>query len=162
MPQDRTSSYLSSQIGRSIHLYLAPFTPRRLPPAYGRAIIDPKNTAITLSTGNYMQRFVYALFFTFVSFAPALAAEHCTASFYSYGPTASGAKFSRSAFTAAHKTHRFGTRLLVTNSRNKRSVVVRVTDRGPYIRGRCIDLTPAGAAAIAMNGIAPVTVEVID
>lgn len=109
-----------------------------------------------------MRSIYAAAAFTIILLSPAAAAERCTASFYSYGPTASGERFSKSAFTAAHKSHRFGKRLRVTNRNNGRSIVVRVTDRGPYVRGRCIDLTPAGAAAIAMNGVAPVTVEVID
>ena len=49
----------------------------------------------------------------------------------------------------------------VTNQRTGRSVVVRINDRGPFVRGRVIDLTPAGARAIGMSGLAPVTVAVI-
>jgi len=62
--------------------------------------------------------------------------------------------------TAAHKTLPFGTKVKVTNKRNGRSVIVTITDRGPFIRGRVIDLTMAGANAIGMGyGIAPVTLE---
>ena len=62
--------------------------------------------------------------------------------------------------TAAHRTLPFGTKVKVTNKRNGRSVVVTITDRGPFIRGRVIDLTMAGANAIGMGfGIAPVTLE---
>ena len=62
--------------------------------------------------------------------------------------------------TAAHRTLPFGTQVKVTNKRNGRSVVVTITDRGPFIRGRVIDLTMAGANAIGMGfGIAPVTLE---
>lgn len=92
---------------------------------------------------------------------PAVA-EQGVASQYSSGPTASGQKFSRGALTAAHKTLPFGTRVRVTNKRNGRSVVVRINDRGPYIRGRIIDLTPAGTAALGFGrSVAPVTVQVI-
>jgi rare lipoprotein A len=49
----------------------------------------------------------------------------------------------------------------VTNKRNGRSVVVRINDRGPFVRGRIIDLTPAGARALGFSGLAPVTVEVV-
>ena len=45
----------------------------------------------------------------------------------------------------------------VTNKRNGKTVVVRINDRGPFIRGRVIDLTPAGARALAFSGLAPVT-----
>ena len=74
--------------------------------------------------------------------------------------TASGRRLNDGAMTAAHKTLPFGTKVKVTNKRNGRSVVVTITDRGPFIRGRVIDLTMAGANAIGMGyGIAPVTLE---
>lgn len=76
--------------------------------------------------------------------------------------TASGQRLNDGALTAAHKTLRFGTRVRVTNKRNGRSVVVTITDRGPFIRGRVIDLTMAGANAIGMGyGLAPVQLEVL-
>lgn len=76
--------------------------------------------------------------------------------------TASGKPFQERALTAAHKKLAFGTRVKVTNTRNGRSVVVTITDRGPYIRGRIIDLTPAAGAAIGLGySLAPVTVEVL-
>ncbi len=72
--------------------------------------------------------------------------------------TASGKRLNDGALTAAHRTLPFGTQVRVTNKRNGRSVVVTITDRGPFIRGRVIDLTMAGANAIGMGyGIAPVT-----
>ncbi len=63
--------------------------------------------------------------------------------------------------TAAHRSLPFGTRVRVTNQRNGRSVTVRINDRGPFVRGRIIDLTPAAAGAIGLSGLAPVTVTVI-
>jgi rare lipoprotein A len=83
------------------------------------------------------------------------------ASVYSGERTANGEYARASGFTAAHKTLPFGTRVRVTNTRNGRSVVVRINDRGPYIRGRIIDLTPAGAHAIGSEGLAPVTISVV-
>ncbi len=76
---------------------------------------------------------------------------------------ASGGWFNPNAMTAAHKTLPFGTRVRVTNRRNGRSVVVRINDRGPYIKGRIIDLSRAAAGKIGMrkSGIAPVTVTVL-
>ena len=65
------------------------------------------------------------------------------------------------ALTAAHRSLPFGTRVQVTNRRNGRSVVVRIIDRGPFIRGRVIDLTPAGARALGFSGLAPVTLAVL-
>jgi rare lipoprotein A len=73
--------------------------------------------------------------------------------------TASGRALHDGALTAAHKTLPFGSRVRVTNHANGRSVVVTVTDRGPYARGRVIDLTPAGARVLGFSGLAPVTVE---
>jgi rare lipoprotein A len=79
------------------------------------------------------------------------------ASFYNDKHTASGERMNPNALTAAHRTLPFGTRVTVINSRNGRSVVVRINDRGPYVRGRVIDLSPAAARAIGVNGIAPVS-----
>lgn len=76
--------------------------------------------------------------------------------------TASGERTNLGGLTAAHKTLPLGTRVRVTNTRNGRSVVVRINDRGPFIRGRVIDLTPAGARAIGMSGLAPVSLSVVN
>src|SRR5260221_10581665 len=73
--------------------------------------------------------------------------------------TASGARLNPGAFTAAHRSFPFGSRVRVTNRRNGRSVVVTVNDRGPFVRGRIIDITPAAAQALGFSGLAPVTVE---
>lgn len=61
------------------------------------------------------------------------------------------------ALTAAHRSLPFGTHVRVTNKKNGRSVVVRISDRGPFVRGRVIDLSPAAARAIGFAGLAPVT-----
>lgn len=76
--------------------------------------------------------------------------------------TASGRQLSNGALTAAHRSLPFGTKVRVTNQRNGRSVVVTITDRGPFVAGRVIDLTMAGANAIGMGyGLAPVRLEVL-
>ncbi|MGB7412935.1 MAG: septal ring lytic transglycosylase RlpA family protein [Thermosynechococcaceae cyanobacterium] len=77
--------------------------------------------------------------------------------------TASGERYNQNEMTAAHKRLRFGTRVRVTNLSNGRSVVVRINDRGPFVRGRVIDLSRSGAQAIGMmgSGVAPVSVEVL-
>lgn len=77
--------------------------------------------------------------------------------------TASGERFDRNAMTAAHRTHRFGTRVRVTNLKNGKAVVVRINDRGPYAQGRVIDVSPAAAEELDMMraGVVPVTVEVV-
>jgi rare lipoprotein A len=73
--------------------------------------------------------------------------------------TASGKRFDPDELTAAHRTLPFGTRVRVTNHSNGRSVVVTINDRGPFVRGRIIDVTPAGAHALGLSGLAPVTVK---
>jgi rare lipoprotein A (peptidoglycan hydrolase) len=77
--------------------------------------------------------------------------------------TSSGEHFNPSAMTAAHRSLPFGTRVLVTNKRNGRSVIVRINDRGPFVYGRIIDLSTAAADVIGMRGagVASVTVEVL-
>jgi rare lipoprotein A len=64
------------------------------------------------------------------------------------------------ALTAAHRTLPFGTRVTVTNRQNGRSTVVRVNDRGPFVEGRVIDLSPAAAQALDVDGLAPVSLSV--
>lgn len=68
------------------------------------------------------------------------------------GRTASGERYDPSKFTAAHKTLPFGTYLRVTDTRTKRSVVVVVNDRGPFTKGRVIDLSLAAAKELRMTG----------
>lgn len=64
--------------------------------------------------------------------------------------TASGEPYDRNALTAAHKALPFGTRVRVTNLKNNRSVTVRINDRGPFVRGRIIDLSHAAAKQLGM------------
>jgi rare lipoprotein A len=80
------------------------------------------------------------------------------------GPTASGERFDRNKLTAAHRTLPMGTRVRVTNTRNGRSVEVRINDRGPYgNRNRIIDVSEAAARRLDMidAGVVPVIVEVL-
>lgn len=92
-------------------------------------------------------------------------AETCIASQYGVGDgyhgkkTANGERFNTYSLTAAHRTRRFGSTVNVTNLSNGRSVAVRVNDRGPFIKGRCIDLSRAAANAIGMGGLARVSVD---
>jgi|ERR1700741_2568237 rare lipoprotein A len=83
------------------------------------------------------------------------------ASVYSGEKTANGEYAHATALTAAHKTLPFGTKVKVTNLETGRHVIVRINDRGPYIKGRIIDLTPAGAKAIGSAGLARVTLTVL-
>jgi rare lipoprotein A len=77
-------------------------------------------------------------------------AESGMAAFYSGGRTASGEITGPAGLTAAHRTLPFGTKVLVTNFRNGKTVVVRIVDRGPYGRGRIIDVSRAAARELDM------------
>jgi rare lipoprotein A len=74
--------------------------------------------------------------------------------------TASGQKLDPGALTAAHRTLPFGTKVRVTNKKNGNSVVVTINDRGPFVSGRVIDVTPAGARALGFSGLTHVTLNV--
>lgn len=73
--------------------------------------------------------------------------------------TASGERFNPAAMTAAHKTLPFNTNVLVTNPRNGKSVTVRINDRGPYVKGREIDLSKAAANALGCGGLCQVNLQ---
>lgn len=111
---------------------------------------------------------IFRLFLTalcVVCLASTAHAETCEASQYGIGDgyhgkkTASGERFNTYDFTAAHKTRPFGSHVIVTNLANQKRVVVRITDRGPFVRGRCIDLSRAAANAIGMGGTARVSIQ---
>lgn len=72
------------------------------------------------------------------------------------GKTTSGEAFNPENMTAAHRSLPFGTMVRVTNTKNGRSIVVRINDRGPFTRGRVIDVTPAAARALGFSGLAQV------
>ena len=102
----------------------------------------------------------------FIIFAhAAFAAEKSSgvASVYAYGgsKTASGERAMPTQLTAAHRSLPFGTRVRVTNKKNGKSVVVRINDRGPFVKGRVIDLTPAAASTLGFSGLAPVELTVM-
>src|SRR5262245_47838726 len=75
--------------------------------------------------------------------------------------TASGERFNPSAMTAAHRTLPFGARVRVTNTHNGRSVILRINDRGPFVKGRSIDLSSGAARAIGMGTAANIRTEVV-
>ena len=108
----------------------------------------------------------YILLFAVTTSLTALAqVQSGKASFYALKftgrKTASGERMHHDSLTCAHRTYPFGTMLRVTNPANGKSVIVRVTDRGPYVKGRIIDLTARAAREIGIiaQGIAPVIVE---
>lgn len=117
-----------------------------------------------------MKRFTSRTFIAFallsgtavVSMDMAVAAETTQASWYGPGfhgrKTASGETFNQNAMTAAHKTRRLGSTVKVTNVATGKSVVVKINDRGPFIKGRGIDLSKAAARAIGIDGVGRVRI----
>ncbi|MGB0085781.1 MAG: septal ring lytic transglycosylase RlpA family protein [Rhodomicrobiaceae bacterium] len=85
-----------------------------------------------------------------------------TASWYHEGArTATGERYNPDGITAAHKTLPFGTKVRVENQRTGRSVIVRINDRGPFVRGRIIDLSRGAKRVLGMDGLASVCLTVL-
>jgi rare lipoprotein A len=110
-----------------------------------------------------MRRSIAALVFCLLNIP--VHAEDCVASVYAVGDssqprtkTASGIPHDDNAMTAAHKSLPFGSKVKVTNKKSGDAVTVTITDRGPYVKGRCIDLSKAGASALGFTGLVPVSV----
>jgi len=94
--------------------------------------------------------------------APSSRAETCMASWYgaeSGRQTASGERFHPEGISCAHKHLAFGTVVTVTMLSTGRSIQCRINDRGPFVRGRCIDLSHGAARALGMAGVARVRVQ---
>ena len=97
-------------------------------------------------------------------FLPKSTASQGLASYYTEGTkTASGETFNTAELTAAHPNLPFGTKLRVTNTTTGKSVVVRVNDRGPFVRGRVVDVSYSAAQALGMvnSGTANVKLDVV-
>ena len=77
------------------------------------------------------------------------------------GRTTSGEAFNPKNLTAAHRSLPFGTMIRVTNTQKGRSIVVRINDRGPFTRGRVIDVTPAAARALGFSGLTKVKLLIV-
>lgn len=93
------------------------------------------------------------------SFTVPASAQCGSASWYAlYSQTASGEQMNPAALTAAHRTLPFGTKLKVTNNKNGKSVIVRINDRGPFIKGRVIDLSKGAAKKLGIisSGVADI------
>jgi rare lipoprotein A len=110
-----------------------------------------------------MRRLIAAL--VFCSLNIPVRAEDCVASEYAVGnlsqagtKTASGIPLNDDVMTAAHKSLPFGSKVKVTNKKHGHAVTVTITDRGPYVKGRCIDLSKAGASVLGFAGLVPVSV----
>ncbi len=114
-------------------------------------------------------RSIWLVVLLLISGSPVLAGpEEGVASYYadslSGNPTASGKPYDKDAFTAAHRTLPFGSKVRVTNLANGKSVVVSINDRGPHVKSRIIDVSGAAAKKLGMldSGTARVRVEIED
>jgi len=98
----------------------------------------------------------------------AVVTQRGHASYYGGGldgcKTASGERYHASAYTAAHRRLPFGTKVCVKNLRNGNEITVRINDRGPYVKGRVIDVSEAAARRLGMtrSGVVPVEVVVMN
>lgn len=122
-------------------------------PAARLEILSPPETVVVLP--------LVALHLLLTGLIGGATSESGIASVYSGGRTASGDRTITGDMTAAHRSVPFGTRIRVTNRANGKSVVVRINDRGPFVRGRIIDLMPASARALGFSGLTPVTLVVV-
>jgi rare lipoprotein A len=107
--------------------------------------------------------YIVSIFLPIASFIETSAfAQTGIASVYSLSSgskTANGERLNPNALTAAHRTLAFGTKVRVVHAGSGRSVVVTINDRGPFVHGRIIDLTPAAAHVLGFSGLAHVTLE---
>ena len=105
-------------------------------------------------------------FFFLTIISTNIFAQKGVASWYGYPhhgkKTASGERYNMHGLSAAHRTLKLGTKVRVTNLENGKSVVVVINDRGPFAKGRIIDLSMAARNHIGMDGIAKVNLEIID
>jgi rare lipoprotein A len=113
--------------------------------------------------GNALAKLVLASTLAVSSFGVPMAAsaQSGIASIYAGGHTANGERARVTNLTAAHRSLPFGTMVRVTNRRNGHTVVVRINDRGPFVRGRIIDVTPAAAHALGFSGLTQVSLAIL-
>ena len=104
---------------------------------------------------NYLMFVLFALSFVFSTKTTLIAQEYGSASYYSDKfqgrKTASGDLYDKNKFTGAHKSLEFGTQVKVTRLDNKKSVTIRINDRGPYIKGRVVDVSRAAAEKLGFG-----------
>ena len=106
---------------------------------------------------------VFGTVMTLTALSLPAVAQSGGASWYGSGrKTANGERFNPNGMTAAHRSLPFGTRVRVENTRNGRSVVVRINDRGPFVRGRVIDLARGPARALGIGGVTYVALHVVN
>ena len=124
-------------------------TDKAAKPAVRVELLSPHETVIALP--------LVTLRLLLTSLIGGATSESGLASIYAGGKTASGEKALPGGRSAAHRSIPFGTKVRVTNRANGKSVVVRINDRGPFIRGRVIDLMPDAARKLGFSGLTRVT-----
>ncbi len=115
-------------------------------------------------TKNHSFSMIMMIIMMLLTMACPVMAEQGKVSWYSgYKRTANGERFNPQSMTAAHKRLPFGTMVRATRTDTGSSAVFRINNRGPFIRGRILDVTPAGASALGLygRGVAPIKLEVI-
>jgi rare lipoprotein A len=130
-----------------------------VPQRKGESVVQNKKTQVLLVA----TAIATSQFFLFHLTSASAEDQSGVASIYSTDSgsgTASGQRLDPGALTAAHRTLPFGTKVRVTNKHNGRSVVVTINDRGPFVRGRVIDVTPAAARALGFSGLTQVNLNV--
>ena len=122
------------------------------PPPPRRKFNGSRNYGLTFKKHLALATASAILLSTFVAPVEALATPNCGgASWYALSSrTASGERMNASLLTAAHRSLKFGTKVKVTNRNNGKAVIVRINDRGPFIKGRVLDLSKAAAHRIGM------------
>lgn len=116
-------------------------------------LLNPQETVVALP--------LVTLRLLLTSLIGGATSESGIASIYAGGRTASGEKALPGGTSAAHRSIPFGTKVRVTNRANGKSVIVRINDRGPFIRGRVIDLMPATARKLGFSGLTRVTLVIV-
>lgn len=103
---------------------------------------------------------IFAAMALALSASTSFASQGIASYYWQEQRVACGGRFNKNAMTAAHRSLPCGTKVRVTNKRNCRSVVVTINDRGPFVKGRVIDVSLAAARQLGMTkaGLAPVTV----
>jgi rare lipoprotein A len=165
LPSEPSASHGSGDLGAGVRFLVAIMLAAGLT-ACAQSSLVTNQTALQGANRQKSVAFAHAHrhFTTQTRTARRKGASYALASFYGEdSETASGEKFNPNELTAAHPTLPFGTRLRVTNVVNGRSVIVRVNDRGPFVRGRAVDVSSSAAERIGMidQGVAKVKLDVI-
>lgn len=132
---------------------IAIVTDKSTKPLVRLELLSPPETAVALP--------LVTLHLLLTGLIGGATSESGLASIYAGGSTASGEKALPGGSSAAHRSIPFGTKVRVTNRANGKSVIVRINDRGPFIRGRIIDIMPGTARKLGFSGLTRVTLVIV-